>query len=124
MSEPAILTVPQPARPRMSRRTKILFFVTAWAIVLMPFLFWQSTWFGRQMTDRQIQAALHNNDKPREIQHALVQIGERMARGESIVQWYADLVRLASHRVEEIRNTDAWLMGQDTSRPDFHTALR
>jgi multidrug efflux pump subunit AcrA (membrane-fusion protein) len=25
--------------------------------------------------------------------------------------------------VEEIRNTDAWIMGQDNSRPEFHQAL-
>jgi len=38
-------------------------------------------------------------------------------------RWYPDVVRLASHPVEEIRNTDAWVMGQDTSGPGFHEAL-
>src|ERR1700726_3190609 len=33
------------------------------------------------------------------------------------------MVRLASHPVEEVRNTDAWVMGQDTSGPGFHEAL-
>jgi biotin carboxyl carrier protein len=126
MSEPATMTVStQPApRRRMSTRARILFFATAWAIVLMPFLFWRSTWFGRQLSDQQIQASLRNDNKPREIQHALVQVGERMKRGQGAAQWYPELVRLASHRVEEIRNTDAWLMGQDNTRPEFHDALR
>jgi len=30
---------------------------------------------------------------------------------------------LASHPVEEVRNTDAWVMGQDTSAPGFHETL-
>jgi biotin carboxyl carrier protein len=107
----------------MSARTRLLFFVTAWAIVLMPFLFWRSTWFGRQLSDQQIGKYLHDDSKPREMQHALVQIGERMSRGRSAAQWYPDLLRLASHPVEEIRTTDAWLMGQDASRPEFHQAL-
>ena len=38
----------------MSTRKRMLFFLTAWLIVLMPFLFWWSTWFGRHLTDQQI----------------------------------------------------------------------
>ncbi|HXZ79933.1 MAG TPA: HEAT repeat domain-containing protein [Terriglobales bacterium] len=108
----------------MSTRTRILFFMTAWAIVLMPFLFWRSTWFGRQLSDAELNRYLHDSQKPRHIQHALVQIGERIGRrDDSVAHWYPDLVWLASHPVEEIRNTDAWVMGQDASRPEFHQAL-
>jgi hypothetical protein len=32
-------------------------------------------------------------------------------------------VRLAADPVEEVRNTDAWVMGQDTSGAGFHEAL-
>jgi hypothetical protein len=38
-------------------------------------------------------------------------------------QWYPDLVRLAFHPVDEVRNTDAWVMGQDTSGASFHETL-
>ena len=108
----------------MSTRTKIIFWLTAWAIVLMPFLFWRSTWFGRPLSDKEIAEYLADTAKPRHIQHALVQVGERMGRKDaSAVQWYPQLVRLAASPVEEIRNTDAWVMGQDTSRPEFHQAL-
>src|ERR1700758_641679 len=41
----------------------------------------------------------------------------------SVAQWYPDLVRLATHNVEEVRNTDAWVMGQDTSGAGFHETL-
>jgi len=108
----------------MSRTHKILFFATGWLIVLMPFLFWWSTWFGRHLTDRQLNEYLHDDKKPRHIQHALVQLGERMSRGDATAKhWYPDLLRLAGYSVEEVRNTDAWVMGQDTSGPGFHEAL-
>jgi biotin carboxyl carrier protein len=111
-------------RRRMSVRARILFFVVAWAIVLLPFLFWHSTWFGRQLTDGELDQYIHDQQKPRRIQHALVQLGERMARHDpSARRWYPDAVRLASSPVEEIRNTDAWIMGQDNTRPEFHQAL-
>jgi hypothetical protein len=47
-----------------------------------------------------------------------------MSRGDATVKlWYPEAVRLASHPVEEVRNTDAWVMGQDTSGAGFHEAL-
>lgn len=129
---------PKPKRS-MSRAQKILFFATGWLIVLMPFLFWWNTWFGRHLSDQQLNAYLHDDKKPRHIQHALVQIGERMggqdktgqdksrhdqaAPDAAVKQWYPDLIRLADDPVEEVRNTDAWVMGQDTSRAGFHEAL-
>ncbi len=114
-----------PAKPRMSTRNRLLFYAVAWFIVLLPFLFWRSTWFGRPLSDSQIAEYLRDESKPRQIQHALVQIGERMARGDkSTAQWYPEMIRLASHRVEEIRTTDAWLMGQDTTHAPFRETLK
>jgi hypothetical protein len=108
----------------MSPRTRALVFVTAWLIVLMPFLFWWNTWFGRRLPDRQITEYLQDEKHPRHIQHALVQLGERMGRHDpGTARWYPDLIRLSSHPVEEVRNTDAWVMGQDTSVPSFHETL-
>ena len=108
----------------MPRHTKILFYLVAWLIVLMPFLFWRGTWFGRPLTNSEITKYLHDDQKPRHIQHALVQIGERINRGDrNVGQWSADLVRLASYPVDEVRNTDAWVMGQDNSNQQFHAAL-
>jgi biotin carboxyl carrier protein len=121
MSGPAAETKP---RCRMSPGNRILFFVTAWLIVLMPFLFWWNTWFGRQLSDKQLTEYLQDANKPRHIQHALVQIGERINKHDPVVsRWYPDLVRLASYPVDEVRNTDAWVMGQDTSAAGFHEAL-
>jgi biotin carboxyl carrier protein len=111
-------------KPGMSRNQKILFFVTAWLICLMPFLFWWNTWFGRKLSDQQLNEYLHDAKKPRHIQQALVQVGERITRHDpSAKQWYPELVLLAADPVEEVRNTDAWVMGQDTSGAGFHEAL-
>ena len=108
----------------MSRTQKILFFATGWLIVLMPFLFWWNTWFGRHLSDQQLTEYLHDDKKPRHIQHALVQMGERMSRSDAAAkQWYPELLRLANDPVEEVRNTDAWVMGQDTSGVGFHETL-
>jgi hypothetical protein len=111
-------------KPGMSRTQKLLFFVTAWLICLMPFLFWWNTWFGRKLSDQQLNDYLHDAKKPRHIQQALVQVGERITRHDAAAnRWYPDLVRLAADPVEEVRNTDAWVMGQDTSGAGFHEEL-
>jgi hypothetical protein len=114
----------QTRKAGMSRTQKLLFFLVAWLICLMPFLFWWNTWFGRRLSDQQLTEYLHDAKKPRHIQQALVQVGERITRQDPTAkQWYPDLVRLARDPVEEVRNTDAWVMGQDTSGPSFHETL-
>jgi hypothetical protein len=120
----AVLQPRSKPKPSMSRTQKILFFVTGWLIVLMPFLFWWNTWFGRHLSDRELTEYLHDTKKPRHIQQALVQVSERIARHDAgAQQWYPDLLRLAADPVEEVRNTDAWVMGQDTSGAGFHETL-
>ncbi len=118
-------TLDAPHRKRgMSRTQKILFFVTGWLIVLMPFLFWWNTWFGRHLSEQQMTEYLHDDKKPRHIQHALVQLGDRMGHNDAAArQWYPDLVSLSGNSVEEVRNTDAWVMGQDATGAGFHEAL-
>ena len=113
-----------PKKKHMSTRHRILFFVTAWFIAFMPVMFWWNTWFGRTLSDKQVAEYLRDDKHPRHIQHVLVQMGERMSRRDAAVkQWYPELVRLSTHSVDEVRNTDAWVLGQDTSGQGFHEAL-
>src|ERR1035441_6618236 len=109
-------SVVQEHKPKrsMSRTQKILFFATGWLIVLMPFLFWWNTWFGRHLSDQRLTEYLHDDKKPRHIQHALVQMGERMGRQDkpgkpvpdpAARQWYPDLIRLAGGSGGGGRNT-------------------
>ncbi len=115
---------PSSPHHKMSPRNRALFFLTAWLIVLMPFLFWWNTWFGRHLSDKQISEYLADEKHPRHIQHALVQLGEHMTHHDArVVPLYPDLIRLSTHPVEEVRNTDAWVMGQDTTQAAFHEAL-
>jgi HEAT repeat len=124
MNTQASPSEPAPPKGRMSIGQRLLFFLVAWLICLMPFLFWWNTWFGRPLDNKQLTEYLHDEKKPRHIQHALVQIGERMAKKDAgVQQWYPDLVRLSGHHDEEVRNTDAWVMGQDTNTSGFHEAL-
>lgn len=92
--------------------------------VLMPYLFWQATWFGKPLTPEEITKNLADREHPRKAQHALAQIADAIIRkDESVKRFYPQVVDLATHSVDEIRVTAAWVMGQDNSVPDFHTAL-
>jgi hypothetical protein len=113
-----------PAR-RTSLRTRIVVLCSLWVIAIVPFVFLsRTTWFGRPLSDQQIGEYLHADEKPRQIEYALGQIGQRMARhDDSVSIWYADLVRLSTDPVEEVRATDARVMGEAADLPDLHDAL-
>ncbi len=94
------------------------------SFVVMPFLFWNATWFGRPITDVQISKALADRSHPREIQHVLSQFETRIERSDtSVRKWYPQMVALSKDPIDEIRVTDAWVMGQDNTAPEFHQAL-
>jgi hypothetical protein len=107
-----------------SRRAYLLATLFAVALVALPFWFWYDTWFGRRLPDQTVEEYLHSQDRPRRIQQALVQIEERMARGDgSARRWYPRVIELASHANREIRQTVAWIMGQDRGHEPFRPAL-
>jgi len=107
-----------------SPRATLLAVGTAAAFVVVPFLFWRGTWFGRPLTDAQIDEYLNDDAKPRHIQHALAQISPRIERGDRTTErWYPRIAHLARHPVPELRVTAAWAMGQDNRSDAFHQAL-
>jgi acetyl/propionyl-CoA carboxylase alpha subunit len=90
----------------------------------MPILTWYLTWFGRPLSDSQIESYLDDKEKPRHAQHALAQIADRIMHGDqSVKRWYPRVVGLAAHPLPEVRQTAAWVMGQDNSSEEFHRAL-
>jgi biotin carboxyl carrier protein len=120
------VTPSNPSR-RPGRRAYLLITGFAVLLVLFPFLFWYGTWFGRKLTDDEITQYLHSAvAKPRKAQHALVQIGERMNRSgdKRAGEWYPNIAELASNPSVELRQTVAWIMGQDHAYQPFHEALR
>jgi hypothetical protein len=104
---------------------KAYLFITLFALlmVLFPFLFWYYTWFGRKLTDADIDRYFADRSKPRHAQHALVQLGERLSHHRDVSRWYPEVVQQASSPSLELRQTAAWIMGQDTRYAPFHEAL-
>jgi len=67
---------------------------------------------------------LHDQNKPRNVQHALAQLGNRIIDGDqSVKRFYPDVITTAQHPQSEVRMTAAWVMGQDNTYQDFHSAL-
>lgn len=113
----------RPSR-RPGKRAYLLVTGFAFLLILFPFLFWYQTWFGRRLTDTQIEEYLNDRAKPRHAQHALVQIGERLSRGDAgAKRWYAKVIELSQSKLLELRQTTAWIMGQDHRYQPFHDAL-
>jgi hypothetical protein len=106
-------------------KAKLLVFGVAILMVLVPFLFWKGTWFGTPLSDQKLKEYLERSARPRDTQHALLQISEQMGRGEGHLarRWYPSILSLTTHPVPEVRNTLAWLMGQDPREAEFHRAL-
>ncbi|GBC78551.1 hypothetical protein HRbin08_02047 [bacterium HR08] len=106
-------------------RSVLLLLLLAVLFIFIPFLTWYLTWFGRPLTDRQIERYLDDEEKPRHAQHALSQIADRILRGDpSVRRWYPKVVSLAEHPRPEIRLMAAWVMGQDNQAEEFHRALK
>lgn len=92
--------------------------------VVAAFLTWYGTWFGRNLSDEDLSRYLQEEQKPRHLQHALFQIAERINnRDPTVKKFYPQVVRLASSPMTEIRQTAAWVMGQDNQAEEFHAAL-
>jgi hypothetical protein len=122
-ADPASQPLRDPAAARR-RRANLIIVVVAALTVLVPFLFWKDTWFGRSLTDQETAEYLTDKEKPRHAQHALVQLAERIERGDpAALQWYPDIVALRDTPVTELRVTLAWVLGMDNRSELFHKTL-
>ena len=98
--------------------------ILAFLFVIGAFLSWYFTWFGRELSDEKISEYLIDDERPRRVQHAMLQIQQRLERGDSTVRhFYPQLLTLAEHSETEFRLTVAWLMGFDNRSQEFHQAL-
>lgn len=114
-----------PSKPP-GKRAKLIVYTVAFLMVLVPFLFWQGTWFGRKLSDREMAEYLTPNAKPRNTQHALLQITEKLSQGRKreVQKWYPQILLLIHHPVPEVRVTVAWSLGQDNLEPSFRDSLQ
>ncbi len=108
---------------RPGKKAYLLIAGFALLLVLFPFLFWYYTWFGRRLTDTEIDRYFADRGTPRHAQHALVQVGERISMHRDVSRWYPQIVAQASSPVLELRQTAAWIMGQEHGYEPFHKAL-
>ncbi|MBI4569136.1 MAG: HEAT repeat domain-containing protein [Planctomycetes bacterium] len=113
------------AARRLSPRARFLLFLASVAAVGVPLITWYLTYFGRPLADDEIMRRLTEPDvKPRDIQHALNLLVDRVERRESAArQFHGPVAALASHREAEIRVEAALVMGGDSSSEPFHEAL-
>jgi HEAT repeats len=92
--------------------------------VMATFLAWYFSWFGRELSHEDISKYLVDEKNPRHVQHALLQIQQRMERGDPTAKnWYPQLIILSGSPETEFRLTVAWLMGFDNQSQEFHDAL-
>ena len=115
--------VAAPTPPSCRRATWPLIILAA-LFIIVPFLTWYTTWFGRDLSDAEIAKYLADEKNPRHIQHALSQIEARIEKGDPAVKnFYPQIVNASKSSTVEIRKTVAWVMGQDNTSPEFHQAL-
>lgn len=122
-STPSSANNPSRRQPPSKRWTFIVLALTL-LFVLMPFLFWRATWFGRPLTDAQLADYLNPKSNPHDIQHGLSQVSDRIVRHDpTVTNFYPEVIALASSSEAPIRTMAAWTMGQDNQSAAFHTAL-
>jgi HEAT repeats len=118
VSEPELIQ----AQRRVRASGPILFLAVLF--VAATFLAWYFSWFGREISDADITKYLVDEKNPRHVQHALLQIQQRLERRDSSVKaWYPQLITLSGSPETEFRLTVAWLMGFDNQSQEFHQAL-
>ena len=106
-----------------SPRNTLILFVPI-LVVLITFLFWYQTWFGRPLSAREMSQYLSDTSVPHNTQHALVQLSDRMARGDGRARrWYPEIIALAQNKAPQLRSMAAWVMGQDNHCEEFHQIL-
>jgi hypothetical protein len=119
---------PAPPKSAMAKKWLVAILVLTFAFVLMPFLLWYMTTFSRPLTDADIAAYFADTEHPRQAQHALSQIADRIMSPNAAIRasakaWYPDVVKFSTNASDELRVTAAWVMGQDNQSPEFHAAL-
>jgi len=92
--------------------------------VIVPFLSWYGTWFGRALSDEKLDEYFRAGARPRDVQHALSQIAAGMSNGDqSVKRWYPAIIEAAGREAPAVRLTAAWAMGNDNGHEEFHPVL-
>jgi hypothetical protein len=116
------VTIATPEVKRLRASGPIL--ILAILFVGGAFLSWYFSWFGRALSDADISNYLVDQKHPRHVQHALLQVQQRIEQGDQTAkQWYPQIIQLALSPETEFRLTVGWLMGFDSKSEEFHQTL-
>lgn len=114
----------QVATTSSKRPSNVWLIIVAALFIVVPFLTWYFTWFGRELSDEKIGEYLSDEQHPRNIQHALLQVEQKIERGDTSARsFYPQIIAASKNSVPEVRKTAAWVMGQDNKSEEFHRAL-
>jgi hypothetical protein len=112
------------AQQAAKRRANLALAVVAFLVLLITFLFWYQTWFGRRLSPAEMNQYLTDTSVPHKTQHALSQLADEITRHDpDALRWYPQLLALAGNRETEFRMMAAWVMGQDSQSAEFHQTL-
>ena len=115
----SVVVVSRPKRP-----SNLWLIIVAALFIIVPFLTWYLTWFGRGLSDQELTTYLSDQANPRHQQHALLQVEAKIEKGDpNVKQFYPQIVAAAKSSVSEVRKTAAWVMGADNKSEEFHKAL-
>src|SRR5438552_2571120 len=102
------------AVPNSRRPNNLWLIIIAALFIIVPFLTWYLTWFGRALSDEDVATYLADDKNPRHMQHALSQVAERIERHDpQTKKFYPQVIALSKNPIAEIRKTTAWVMGPD-----------
>lgn len=115
---------PAPLPKGLRQRATLPLIIVAALFIIVPFLAWYGTWFGRDLSDEKITEYLADEKNPRHVQHALSQLAGRLEKKDAGVRrWYPQIVAVSNSNFAELRSNVAWLMGKDNQSQEFHDAL-
>src|SRR5436853_3666622 len=97
----SVVVVSRPKRP-----SNVWLIIVAALFIVVPFLTWYLTWFGRGLSDQELTTYLNDQNNPRHMQHALLQVEAKIEKGEANAgQFYPQIVAASHSPVAEVRKT-------------------
>lgn len=119
-----MLIPPRPASSSERRLSGAIILGVPAVLVIVTFLFWYQTWFGRPLSESELREYLEDTSVPHKTQHALTQaVAEILRHDPAVERVYPQIVALAGNKEPGLRSMAAWVMGQDNKSQEFHTAL-
>src|SRR3954470_20713015 len=94
----AVVVISRPHRP-----SNVWLIIVAALFIIVPFLTWYLTWFGRGLSDQELATYLNDQNNPRHIQHALLQVEAKIEKGEPAAkQFYPQVIAASKSSVAEV----------------------